>query len=68
MDVGNKLLLGTAIFVFSFAIILFSFTDVSVAEEQGFVNNQPFTINDQGGKDYKVTIYDGISSSEKIAP
>ncbi len=68
MDVGNKLLLGTAIFVFSIAITLFAFTEVSVAEEQGFVSNQPFTINDQGGKDYKVTIYDGVSSSEKISP
>ena len=68
MDVGNKLLLGTGLVLAVLAVLAFSFTESSLADNQGVVNNPTWTPNDQGGKDYKVTIYDGISSSENIAP
>lgn len=68
MDVGNKLLLGTGLVLAVLTVLAFSFTESSLADNQGVVNNPTWTPNDQGGKDYKVTIYDGISSSEKISP
>ena len=68
MDMGNKLLLGTGLILALLTVVAFSFTESSLADNQGVVNNPTWTPNDQGGKDYKVTIYDGISSSENIAP